>query len=67
MTANDDFLKTHAPLMARRLMELEVPFVFRFYGDKNTRLGHVFHVDMRSKEGALCNDETCDFFRRFLR
>ena len=66
MTATEDFLKPQAPVFAARLAELEVPFVYRFYGDRHTRLGHVFHCDMRSEWASLCNDEECDFFRRFL-
>ena len=66
MTGNDDFLKDQAPLLAARLTELDVPFIYRLYGDKDTRLGHVFHVDIRCANGTLCNDEECDFFRRFL-
>lgn len=66
MTSNDDFLKAHAPQMVARLMEVEVPCVLRFYGDRDTRLPHVFHCDMRSVEGARCNDEECDWFRRFV-
>lgn len=66
MTSNDDFLKPHAPRLAAKLMEMEVPFALRVYGDKNTPLYHVFHCDMRSVEGARCNDEECDWFRRFL-
>ena len=66
MTSNDDFLKPHAPRLAEKLLEMEVPFALRVYGDKETRLSHVFHCDMRSVEGARCNDEECDWFRRFL-
>ena len=66
MTSNEDFLKPQAPVLAARLAELDVPFQYRYYGGKGVRLGHVFHCDMRSAQGALCNDEECDFFRRFL-
>ena len=66
MTCNDDYLRAQSPVLAARLMELGVPFVFRFYGDRDTRLSHVFHVDMRCPEGAVCNDDECAFFRSFL-
>ena len=66
MTSNEDFLKPQAPVLAARLAELDVPFQYRYYGGKGVRLGHVFHCDMRSAQGALCNDEECDFVRRFL-
>ena len=66
MTSNDDFLKPQALPLAARLMELDVPFQLRFFGDRKTRLAHVFHCDMRSVEGARCNDEECAWFRRFV-
>ena len=66
MTSNDDFLKVEALPLVEKLMALEVPFVFRFYGDRETRLSHVFHCDLRSPEGARCNDEECRWFRRFV-
>ena len=66
MTANEDFLKPQAAVMAARLAELDVPFEYRYYGGKGQHLQHVFHCDMCSEQGRLCNDEECDFFRRFL-
>ena len=66
MTSNDDFLKAEALPLAEKLMALDVPFALRFYGDKNTRLGHVFHCDMRSADAARCNDEECAWFRGFV-
>lgn len=66
MTANCDFLKPQAPLMAAKLMEEGVPHVLRVYGDRATQLYHVFHCDMRSVEGARCNDEECRWFRGFV-
>ena len=65
MTSNNDFLKAQAPLLAARLMALNVPFALHFYGDRQTRLGHVFHCDMRSADAARCNDDECAWFRRF--
>lgn len=66
MTACDDFLKTQAPLMAAKLAENEVPFVYRFFGDRENRLGHVFHCNMKSADAKQANDEECDFFKRFI-
>lgn len=65
MTAQGDFLKSHAPLLAQKLADCEVPFLYRLYGDSKDKLCHVFHCDMKSKAASLCNDEECDFFRRF--
>ena len=66
MTCTGDFLKNQAPILAGKLAEVEVPFIYRFYGDSEHELGHVFHLDIRSADAKICNDEECDFFRRFL-
>ncbi|MCH5270784.1 MAG: alpha/beta hydrolase [Lachnospiraceae bacterium] len=66
MTAVEDFLKEQAPLMVKKLTACEVPFLYRIYGDKKTRLQHVFHCDMRLADAKLCNDEECNFFRSML-
>lgn len=66
MTCTEDFLKPQASIMAAKLLEKDVPFVFRYYGDKDNRLPHVFHCDMHSEYAKLCNDEECEFFRKFL-
>lgn len=66
MTSTGDYLRAQAPLMARKLEENDVRFSYLFYGDHENRPGHVFHCDMRSPDGQRCNDEECDFFRRFL-
>lgn len=63
MTAVDDFLKKDAPVLQQKLMECEVPFVFRFYGDKENRLAHVFHCNIKSEDAKKCNDEECGFFK----
>lgn len=64
-TSVDDFLKDQLPLMENQLLKCEVPFVCRFYGDSQNRLKHVFHLNIRTADAALCNDEECEFFRSF--
>ncbi len=66
MTAVDDFLKADAPKLAAVLAEKEIPFMYRLYGSKEHRLAHVFHLNIRSEDAKLCNDEECAFFRSFL-
>lgn len=66
MTATEDFLKNEAPLLAAKLLAEDVPFICRYYGDKENRLPHVFHCNIRSKDAKLCNDEECEFFRKFM-
>ena len=46
-------------------MENNVPFVYRVFGDKVNKLGHVFHCDIKTIDAAQCNDAECDFFREF--
>lgn len=67
MTAVNDFVKMQAPAMAEKLAEKNVPFTFKLYGDKDNRLPHVFHLNMRCAEGAVCNDEECAYFREHMR
>lgn len=67
MTSSGDFLRGQAPIMAERLASCNVPFIYRFYGDGEHRLGHVFHCDIKSEDARLCNDEECNFFREFCR
>lgn len=61
MTAIDDFLKDQAPILQNKLMEKEINFVFRFFGDGAVRLSHVFHLNMRSEEAEICNNEEIRF------
>lgn len=65
MTCPDDFLKDQAPIMAEKLTEKNVPFVYRFYGSTENPLGHVFHCDVKSEDAKRCNDEECAFFQMF--
>ena len=63
MTSTNDFLREQAPLMVNKLTSCNVPFVYRIYGDEEHMLGHVFHLDIRTEEAKLCNDEQCRFFK----
>lgn len=53
--------------MAAVLTEHDVPVVYRFYKSKERVLGHVFQLSIRLDEAKECNDEECDFFRKYLR
>ena len=66
MTCEGDFLAEAAPPLVQRLESLGVPAEYRYYGDRDHVLGHVFHCNMRLAEAARCNREECDFFRSFL-
>ena len=62
MTANEDFLRTQPDSFKKKLDELGVPYTYKLYGSNLDPLGHVFHLNMRSETGKLCNDEECAFF-----
>lgn len=64
VTANEDFLKDQAPLMAEKLTELGVENEYRLYGDEEHPLQHVFFCNMREPMAAVCNEEECEFFRK---
>jgi acetyl esterase/lipase len=66
MTCTGDFLAGQAPLLLNVLMEKKVPHIFRFYGDSQKELGHVFHCNMKMKEAHICNQNECDFFRSLM-
>lgn len=65
MTCLGDFLKYQAPILAEKLAEKNVPFIYRSYGSQDKPLTHVFHCDIRLEDAQLCNDEECRFFKSF--
>ena len=67
MTCPGDFLKYQAPFMEERLREKSVPFVYRFYGDRSEPLHHVFHCNAGLESAKICNDDECEFFRKYVR
>ncbi|MDD3402779.1 MAG: alpha/beta hydrolase [Hespellia sp.] len=66
MTANEDFLRSEAPVMVKRLQELQILHEFRLYGNEEHPLQHVFHCNIKLEEARKCNMEECAFFQRFL-
>lgn len=67
MTGEYDFLKLQNRHMAATLGKLGLPHVFKHYGTKNDKeISHVFHVNMKLPLAHLCNDEECEFFKRYI-
>ncbi len=66
MTCTGDFLAEQAPPLVEKLRSLGVACEYRFFGDEQRTLWHVFHCNQRVPEATICNDEECAFFRRFL-
>ena len=67
MTCNEDFLKEQPDTFMKKLDEYEVPYVYKFYGEEDNKLGHVFHLDMKNETGKICNDEQCAYFKSFMK
>lgn len=68
MSAYHDYLRKHAKPMYEHLTGLGVDCRLEIYGTKEQKhMGHVFHVDCRSKEADQCNDEECAFFRKYIK
>ena len=67
MSASGDFLKDQVDLIVPALEKNKIPYVAKIYGDESNKLGHVFHVNMKLKDAALCNDEECAFFRSYMK
>ncbi len=67
MTSFYDFLREEAEPFCELLKSKNVPFEFRLYGKEGEEhMGHVFHCNMRLAEAKTCNDDECDFFKKFI-
>ena len=66
-TAHHDFLKANAEPMCSLLTSRGIPAQLRCYGspeDKN--VAHVFHVNILHPEAVKCNDDTAEFFKKYI-
>ena len=66
MTCEGDFLAAQAQPFVAALHEQGVPAEYRYYGDADHVLGHVFHCNVRNEEARRCNREECDFFQGLI-
>lgn len=67
MSSCHDFLLPNAEPMYRHLQNLGVDSILKIYGSKEQKeIAHVFHLDCKSEEAAKCNDEECEFFRKYI-
>jgi acetyl esterase/lipase len=66
MTCTGDMLIGQALKLQKVLVENEVPNLFRFYGNSEKSLGHVFHCNMKLAEAHKCNKDECEFFRSLM-
>lgn len=68
MSAKNDYLLMMASPLHRILQKKGVESMLKIYGTKAQKdIGHVFHLNCRSKLADQCNDEQCAFFRAHLK
>lgn len=67
MTADGDFLHDQAPVLYDKLKEKQVSCELHEYVGEEEKLGHVFHLNIKSEAAKKCNDKECRFFKRFIK
>lgn len=65
-TGEGDFLKDQSTILTNILKEKNIDYVYKYYGDINHPLKHVFHVDIKLEEARNCNKDECSFFKEHL-
>jgi len=66
MTCEGDFLKAQAPILQAAYQKAGAKSELHIFGTKEKPLYHVFHCTVQEPEGQKCNDEECDFFRKYF-
>lgn len=66
VSSSDDFLRDQPIYLIKALTDNTIGFIYRFFVHPNKPLNHVFHLDIRTNEAKVCNDEECNFFKTFL-
>ena len=66
MTCEGDFLAAQALPFVEVLREKGVPVDYRYYGDAEHPLYHVFHCSIREEAAQRCNRDECDFFKGLI-
>ncbi len=67
MSAVNDFLLPKAEPMYKLLQSQGVPSELKIYGSKEREdIAHVFHVNCKLEEARICNDDECEFFRKYI-
>ena len=61
LSVNDALAKNTEPIK-NRLEKLGIPLVYREFGQDEKSDGHVFHLNLRSKNGQAVNREEIEFF-----
>lgn len=67
MSAQNDFLKANVEPMYNHLISLGVTCEKKIYGTvEQTEIAHVFEVNIKLPEATKCNDDECNFFKKFV-
>lgn len=67
-TSCNDFLHDAAEPMYQFLCSKGLTARWKCYGrPEQKEVGHVFHVNIIHPEAVLCNDESCSFFREYVK
>lgn len=67
MSAQNDVLLKNAKPMYDYLINKGIPCETKIYGRKDQEeIAHVFHVNIKLKEAEQCNDDECEFFRKYV-
>lgn len=62
MLSINDGLATYTQDMKAKLEELMIEHIYCEFGENDKADSHVFHLNMRSKDGIRCNQEEIEFF-----
>lgn len=65
-TSNGDFLRKHSHRLKEVLEQQKIDYVFKEYGNKKKKQGHVFHLNLNNKVGQSCNQEQIKFVRKIM-
>ena len=66
-TACHDFLRPEAEPMYRFLRQKNIPAQYKCYGsEEDPTVGHVFHVNILLPEAIRCNDDSAEYFRKWV-
>jgi len=66
MTSAADYLKSQAPKLQKRLLEVNVPFEYHFYSDKKAKLVHCYFLSMQSPFSKIMIDDLIHFFEKHM-
>ncbi len=66
MTSLNDSLSPFSLPFVKQMSLLNIPHLYKEYGQNDPMSGHVFHVNIRNDEAKRCNDDEIDFFKSFI-